>query len=311
MYIVGDCMIIVLVSIVLLYFLITYLCFLVLCRRFNEKLVSKVRRDTYNETDKYQDKIDETNNWFKKQTVEKVFIKSIDNIKLNGLLIRNKKEKGIFIIFHGYRSDATSHLFLSYPHFYDLGYSILLVNQRTCSASGGKYTTFGAKEKDDVICWIKYVNENFKKQDIILAGISMGATAILLATKYITKDMNIKLMIADSGYISGYEAVRDSFKAFIHINGTIFMPGINLWCKLFAKFNLKKINTLEEMTNCGVPLLLFHVKDDRFVSADNSIKNYDAYTGKKDIILFDESNHATCYLSNPDKYINSINKYIK
>lgn len=311
MYIVGDCMIIVIISIVLLYFIITYLCFLVLCRRFNEKLVTKVRRDTFNNTDKYKDKIDATNNWLKKQTVEKVFIKSIDNIKLNGLLIRNKKEKGIFIIFHGYRSDATSHLFLSYPHFYDLGYSILLVNQRTCSASGGKYTTFGAKEKDDVICWIKYVNENFKKQDIILAGISMGATAILLATKYITKDMNIKLMIADSGYISGYEAVRDSFKTFIHINGTIFMPGINIWCKLFAKFNLKKINTLEEMTNCGVPLLLFHVKDDRFVSADNSIKNYDAYTGKKDIILFDESNHATCYLSNPDKYINSINKYIK
>ena len=304
-------MIIFIVSIVLLYFLITYLCFLVLCRRFNEKIVSKVRRDTFNNTDKYKDKIDATNNWLKKQTVEKVFIKSFDNLKLNGLLIRNKKEKGILIIFHGYRSDATSHLFLSYPHFYDLGYSILLVNQRTCSDSGGKYTTFGAKEKDDVISWIKYVNENYKNQDIVLAGISMGATAILLATKYITKDMNVKLMIADSGYISGYEAVKGSFKAFLHINGTIFMPGINMWCRLFAKFNLKDINTLNVAPNCDIPLLLFHVKDDGFVSVNNSIKNYDSYTGKKEIMLFEESNHATCYLSNPDKYINSIHKYIK
>ena len=303
-------MIVFLISIILLYFLITYLCFLILCRRFNEKIVSKVRRDTYNETDKYQDKIDETSNWLKKQTVEKVFIKSFDNFKLNGLLIKNEKEKGVMIIFHGYRSNATSHLFLSYPHFYDLGYSILLVNQRTCSDSGGKYTTFGAKEKEDVISWIKYVNENYEKQDIILAGISMGATAILLSTKYITKDMNIKLMIADSGYISGYDVVKESFKAFLHINGTIFMFGINIWCRLFAKFNLKDINILNEITNCGIPLLLFHVKDDRFVPVNNSMKIYDSYQGKKDMVLFDESNHATCYLSNPDKYIDSICKYI-
>ena len=303
-------MIVFLISIILLYFLITYLCFLILCRRFNEKIVSKVRRDTYNETDKYQDKIDETSNWLKKQTVEKVFIKSFDNFKLNGLLIKNEKEKGVMIIFHGYRSNATSHLFLSYPHFYDLGYSILLVNQRTCSDSGGKYTTFGAKEKEDVISWIKYVNENYEKQDIILAGISMGATAILLSTKYITKDMNIKLMIADSGYISGYDVVKESFKAFLHINGTIFMFGINIWCRLFAKFNLKDINILNEITNCGIPLLLFHVKDDRFVPVNNSMKIYDSYQGKKDMVLFDESNHATCYLSNPDKYIDIICKYI-
>ena len=304
-------MLIFFISAILIYIFLTYIFFIVLCRKFNNKIVNKIRyKCMYKNTSKYRDKIDIVNKWLEEQTIEKVFIKSYDNLTLNGLLINNEKGKGVMIVFHGYRSDATNHLFLSYPYFYDLGYSILLINQRTCMDSEGKYITFGAKEKDDVLSWIKYSNENYKNQDIILAGISMGATGLILSTKNITKDMNVKLLIADSGYISGCSSIKECFKSVLHINGTIFMPGINIWCRLFAGFNLKDTNVLSDISNCDVPLLVFHNKRDRFVSVDNSIKIYETYPGEKDLVLFEESGHATCYLSEPDKYINSINKYI-
>lgn len=306
--------IIVLSIIISCYILLTYLLFVLIFRRFDGFILNKAHKKIYKNADKYKDKFYEANAWLKdkekKNLTEEVYIKSYDNLKLNGLLIKHKKHKGIMIIFHGYRSNATKNLFLSYYKYYEEGYSIILVNQRASSKSEGKYITFGIKERKDVISWVNYVNNRFKGKDVILAGISMGASSVLMSCKELEEKNNVKLIIADCGYVSAYDEIKYFYKKFSHLSGKVLIPIINFWCKLIGKFNLKDGNTIEALIGCNIPIIFIHGSSDTIVPTDNSIINYDVYNGKKDILIVDNANHGLSYFCDSEDYLNEINNML-
>ena len=47
--------------------------------------------------------------------------------------------------------------------FYDLGYSLLIYDQRNSGYNKAKYSTFGVLESFDALDCIKYVRKNIKK----------------------------------------------------------------------------------------------------------------------------------------------------
>ena len=115
------------------------------------------------------------------EQIKDVYIKSKDGLKLHAILIENSNSKGIFLETHGYKSTAIRDLYFSCHEYYNIGDSLLIIDNRTCNKSEGKYITFGKKESEDILCWINYLNKEFPQKSIILAGVSMGATSILLS----------------------------------------------------------------------------------------------------------------------------------
>ena len=148
------------------------------------------------------------------------------------------------------------------------------------------------------------------KQEIILAGISMGATSILMSLKDVTKKMNIKCAIVDCGYISPYEEVLYCIKTFFHLPGKLFIGMIDTWCKLIAKFSLREKDTINSISDVRIPILFIHGTDDDFVPVENSLKNYDEYQGPKKIELFENTSHGISYLVDPKRYIKTIKEFL-
>jgi fermentation-respiration switch protein FrsA (DUF1100 family) len=258
----------------------------------------------------YKDIIDRGNNWINKQLLQDIYIKTKDKIVLHGTLIKNKNSKGIFLEVPGYRSTPDRDLYPSCHEYYNMGYSILLIDNRSSGKSTGKYITFGIKESQDIVLWIRHLNRLYPNKNIILAGVSMGATSILMSLKRIKKNMNVKLALVDSPFIYPYEEVLYCIKHYFHINGRLLIDMINLWSIIIAKYNLKEENTISCLKRTNIPILFVHGLDDDFVLPKNSIINYKKYNGPKELQLFEKATHGISYLVNPTKYVKAIKEFI-
>ena len=304
-----------LVLFVVLYITSTYIMFVMISKNMkSKKPLSIIHNSVDNALKSYEQIMLKGKAWveekMKSGETENILIKSEDGLKLHGLLIQHSNPKGIFVECHGYRSTAERDLYTSCYQYYNWGYDILLNDQRTANRSEGKYITFGVKESSDIIKWCEYVNRRYPNLPIILAGISMGATTVLLATDKLKKEYHVKLIIADSGFVSAWNEVIYAIKHYFHLPGKCFIYMINLWCKWIGKFSLKEKSTVDALKNTSIPVLLIHGEDDDFVPAHNSLTNYREYQGPKELLIVPKANHGMGYLVDSKKYLKTVKEFI-
>lgn len=202
----------------------------------------------------------------------------------------------VIILFHGYRSSAKRDFSLAVKIYLEMGLNVLLVDQRAHGNSEGKLITFGVKESRDVISWIDYVSIN-KPQitDIIIGGLSMGATTVMLASQNIT-NKKVKGITADCGFTSPVAIIRRVAYQHFKIKGTVFVPILNFLCKIIGKFDILSYSTTEALKNNKIPILFIHGKNDSLVPYEMSLENYKSAVGYKDILIVENAGHGMSFL---------------
>jgi pimeloyl-ACP methyl ester carboxylesterase len=195
---------------------------------------------------------------------EPVRIMSKDGLALAGKYYHFKEKATVVIFFHGYRCSAIRDGNGMFRFAKEMGYNILMIDQRAHGLSEGKTITFGIKERWDCLCWVEYLVERLGKEtQILLAGISMGAATVLMASD-VGLPENVKGILADCGYSSPREIIRTVMKD-LH-----YPVGITYWlaktgARIFGGFDLEETSALLALKNSQLPVLLVHGEDDRFV----------------------------------------------
>lgn len=105
--------------------------------------------------------------------------------------------------------------------------------------SEGKYIGFGVLESRDCCLWAQYIAKRFgTDQKIILAGLSMGASTVLMATAHHEKKLipisistektmevcmelpeNVTGIVADSAFSSPYDIIKKRIHTMFHARG--------------------------------------------------------------------------------------------
>lgn len=244
--------------------------------------------------------------YFDNQKFEEYTIKSYDKLKLKGYLLRVKDSKKLVICFHGYRASARNDFSCVVPFYQKLGYNILFVNQRSHGKSKGKIITFGVRERKDVLSWINF-SKKLGFNEIVLAGVSMGASTVLMAAEFIKKG-DVKKIVADCGFTSPYEIIKETIK-------TIKFPVypiiwfINFYSILFCGINFKKYNTKESIKKTEIPILFIHGTDDKFVPSKMSTENFEI-NKNNEILLVEGAHHAGSYMKNPKIYEKKVEEFL-
>lgn len=244
---------------------------------------------------------------------EWVSIRAGDGFPLYARLYRAKAEDApAAILFHGYQSMALRDFSGGMQLLKELGYHVLLVDQRGHGRSRrayGNYLTFGVKEKEDCLAWVRYALETFGAQTpIVLTGISMGAATVLLAGGEALPSQ-VKGIISDSGYSSAEQIIKKVL-AERHYPRNVVYPLLALGARLYAGFRLSDGEVSDALKRCRVPVLFIHGEDDRFVPCEMSRENYEACTAKKTILTVPGAGHGLSYMIDREAYTDAIQRFL-
>ncbi len=231
---------------------------------------------------------------------EKVGITSFDGLALSGRYYHTSDGAPVAILCHGYRGTPSRDFCGGADICFFLGCNVLLIEQRAHCSSGGHTITFGVNERRDVLSWCNWAAERFHAP-ILLAGISMGGAAVLMASELDLPD-NVRGIVADCPYTSPRAIIRRECER-KHFPAALLMPPIRLSARLFGGFSLSEpVNAVEAVRHARVPILLIHGEEDDYVPCDMSREIAAANPKLVEFHTFPGAWHGASYLVNTERY---------
>lgn len=252
--------------------------------------------------------------WLSSQKTENVYITSYDGLKLFARLLpaaeSPQQAKGSVLMMHGFHSTASFEFAGIYNYFHKEGYNVLLCDMRAHGKSGGKYLTFGIRERYDCRDWIQYLYKRYTGNlPIWVMGISMGSTSVLMATGLPLPD-NVKGFIADCGYTDPHSILKIVLTRDYHLPADIILPVADIITRIQAGFSITEYSTVTALKKNHIPVLFIHGDKDTFVPFEMSEENYDACAAPKQF-LKTHADHAASYLSEPEAYRKALKEFMK
>lgn len=237
-----------------------------------------------------------------------VWVTSFDGLRLHGRYYEYAPDSPIELMMHGYRGNALRDLAGGIQRGFRLGHSVLLIDQRACGESQGHIITFGIREYKDCLSWVDFMVKEFgKHRNIILTGVSMGASTVLIAAGEKLPD-NVVGVLADCGYTSAKEIIYSVIRGML-LPPKLAYPFVKLGAKLYGKFDLEETTPLEAMSHSTVPVIFFHGENDTFVPCYMSKANYKACTSRKRLVTIPKAGHGLSYLVDPEHYIEEMDAF--
>lgn len=271
---------------------------------FIVKMINKAGKEKVTSPVEFREK---ERDWLLNQETKTVSVLADDGTRLYGHMLNNPYAKRIVIMFHGWRGTWDKDCGAIGKGFYEQDSSVLFIEQRAHGESGGEYIGFGMLERYDCKRWVEYVNGNYPDIPIYLAGVSMGAATVLMASEL--ELPMVKGIIADCGYTSAYEMVSRFPRVMMHMKATKLVQAVNKLCKKKAGYCFNDIDITKVMKNCKIPVFFVHGKDDAFVPMEMSCRNYKACGAKKKLFLVNGADHLQSYLVSPKKYISEVKSF--
>ena len=233
--------------------------------------------------------------WFPQQDREDVFIKSYDNLSLHGQYLTQKNARGTMLLVHGFRSSGEGDFSCILKTYYEMGFNLLVIDQRASLQSQGEYLTMGVRERWDVRSWCIWLLEWMgEKHPVVLDGISMGGATVLMAAG-LDLPRNVKGVIADCPFTSPrdiFESVMERMKL-----PRWLLWGADICCRLMAGFSIDGARTTDALRQSDLPLLIAHGEADDFVPCRMSVESFNAaVTDDKQLILVPGAGHGMSYL---------------
>ncbi len=249
--------------------------------------------------------------WLAQQPTEEIYIKSFDNLKLHGTLLKSGNNRNCVICFHGYTSRALNDYGAMSKFYHEQNFNVLMPDARNHGDSEGKYTGFGVLDRYDAFKWIEYAVERFGKDvNIFLHGVSMGGATVLM-TSGLDLPNNVKAIIADCAFTSAYDIFSYILKRDYHITKFPIMNITELMTRIKAGYGYKDVSTLDEVAKTKVPILFIHGDVDDFVPVWMTEKNYEACNSEKELLLIKGADHAEAYYIDKPAYENALKKMIE
>lgn len=241
---------------------------------------------------------------FKSLEKESVEIESFDKTKLVGEFYHAASPKRIIIAFHGWRSSCGEDFGMMAEFFNKNDCSVLYIQQRGQGESGGNYMGFGLIERYDCFEWVKYVNEKYNLP-IYLAGISMGASTILMSSN-LEMPASVKGIIADCGFTSPHAIWKHVANNNMKLAYGLFGKIADDICKKKIQMGTKDFSVADAMKTNKIPILFIHGTDDHFVPISMTFENYKSCNSPKKLLVIPGADHGMSYFVDTAQYEKAI-----
>ena len=243
---------------------------------------------------------------------ETVEIKADDGVPLAGRYYHHADGAPLVLIFHGYKGFARRDGMGGYTLCKQLGYNVLLPDQRAHGASGGHTITMGVKERCDCRDWAWWAARRFGPETpLFLVGVSMGASTVLLAS-CLALPGNVRGIVADCGYTSPGENYRLCLPKYLpHLPVKPVYAIGRLGTRLFGHFDPEAADCRRAVAHTHIPILFIHGEADTFVPCAMTRENYEACASPKRLLTVPGAGHAVSYYVDTPAYTNAVTDFMR
>ena len=211
------------------------------------------------------------------------------------------------------RSESLIYSYYFADVYYKNGYNILVVDLRAHGLSDGKYVTAGINESNDLVLWIKLINEKFNITNFTLHGICIGGAAAVFTYVKLKNEGSslVKMIVTDGLFISYYEL----FKAHSIAYKAPIIPAI--YAVFFLIFILAKARPFKEipikyMKDIDIPILFIWSAMDKFSIKSNCEELFEACISEhKELCFFPKGRHSHVRASHKVQYDELIAKFLQ
>ena len=251
--------------------------------------------------------------WYFSNQIEEINLKSYDSLNLKGYFLNNHSNK-LVILVHGYHGRYYS-VASQARIFFENGFDVLSINNRTHDTSEGKLISMGKRESLDLDSWIDLMLQRNPNYQIVLYGISMGGHVVMKSGSKISVNEKVKCIIDDCGFNSLKNELIYMTKQSPALLPELIVSLADLYCRIFYRFGFT--STIEKcFKNLKKPILFFHGKKDDYVLPLNTEECFNAVPENvyKEKHIFEDSSHTKCVVNHKEEYreivVNFVNKFI-
>ena len=251
--------------------------------------------------------------WGRQDGIEKVEILSEDGYRLKGVLMQTLDDADPHrwvILLHGYT--GSKEMMYGYAYWYwTHGYSVLAPDFRCQGESEGDYIGLGATDSEDLAGWVELILERDPEAEIVLHGLSMGASTALLYCGRENVPDNIKAVISDCAYTDAYSMFQEKIGSWFHLPAFPVVDSAELMIRLRAGYDLKETSPLKAVSSSKVPTLFIHGKEDRMIPVSMCRELYDAAACEKEIMVVEGAGHAQAADKDPAHYFEEVERFLR
>ncbi|MBB6218752.1 hypothetical protein HNQ80_004927 [Anaerosolibacter carboniphilus] len=239
---------------------------------------------------------------------EEIWLDSPFGYAMRGWYYSNGLSDKTIILCHG----ITVNLYHSIKYFqifYQRGFNVLLYDHRNHGKSGGRFTTLGYYEKQDLITWVDWVFQRTGPHTIIgIHGESMGAATAL---QHAAIDHRTDFYIADCPFSDLTALLRFRLKADYHLPPFPWLPMASLITYLRTHTFFRDVSPIATVKDIAAPVLFIHGLEDTYIPSEMSMEMYQQKKGYKDILLVEGAKHAKSIVTAPQAYEEKVDAFLK
>jgi Prolyl oligopeptidase family. len=249
--------------------------------------------------------------WLSKQPYKQVEIVSFDGLRLNGYYLSAKSPSSRTVILaHGYNSQGLW-MGLYARLYYQLGYNVLMPDDRGHGGSEGNYIGFGWIDRKDYVKWINFIiNKTGHDAQIVLHGVSMGGAAVLM-TSGEELPRNVKAIVSDCAYTSVKDELSYQMKRMYHLPSFPLLDATSLLTKLKAGYTFEEASALKQVKKSKTPILFIHGGADEIVPTDMVKELYNACSSEKELFIVPGAGHGAALTTDPEGYVGKVKEFIE
>lgn len=259
----------------------------------------------------FTEKSKEGEAWMRTKHMESITILSEEGLRLTGTMLWAERDTGKTVIaVHGYRGQAIRDFAGSARFYHDMGYNLLMVDNRAHGDSEGAWIGFGWKDKNDIRRWCEYlVDRTNGAARIVLLGVSMGGAAVMMASG---DDLpyQVKGIIEDCGYSTVWDQLWSAYPKGCRFPKRCTMYLASGISKLVNGFSFKEASCVRQLQKNRRPMLFIHGGADAFVPTRMVYEAYAATKGEKRLLIVEGAGHALSVVRDPERYYGSIRKFL-
>lgn len=246
--------------------------------------------------------------WLEKRVTETVELTAEDGTRLVGHWDLCAHPKRLVVAMHGWRASWAYSFGMIAEFFQRSGCAVLYAEQRGQGQSGGEHMGLGALERYDCRDWANWIAGCVPELPIYLAGISMGAATVLMASD-LSLPARVRGIIADCGFTSPDAIGRHVVEKNLHLSYRFRGGAADALCKKKNQVGIRSCSAPGALRSSQIPVLLIHGADDSFVPVSMSYENYQACAGPKELLIIPGADHAMSYYVDRPRYESALLRF--